>query len=166
MFHLGLSSVLAWRIPGTGEPGGLPSMALQSRTQLKWLSSSSSVWVASASYNWSRSGVRRGKKKKAYTDFSASDFQVRPVLPTSQCFQAYQKRKLIFMASLEFLFNTSTRVYFSMRFSGLCKSIFVLGVSAGLHDGVYTELGGGILSRRKKEVSIPHLLPPGDMACG
>ena len=35
------SSVLAWRIPGTGEPGGLPSMGLQSRTQLKWLSSSS-----------------------------------------------------------------------------------------------------------------------------
>ena len=26
------SSVLAWRIPGTGEPGGLPSMGLQSRT--------------------------------------------------------------------------------------------------------------------------------------
>ena len=35
------SSVLAWRIPGMGEPGGLPSMGLQSRTQLKWLSSSS-----------------------------------------------------------------------------------------------------------------------------
>ena len=30
------SSVLAWRIPGTGEPGGLPSMGVaQSRTQLK-----------------------------------------------------------------------------------------------------------------------------------
>ena len=29
------SSVLAWRIPGTGEPGGLPSMGSQSRTQLK-----------------------------------------------------------------------------------------------------------------------------------
>ena len=28
------SSVLAWRIPGTGEPGGLPSMGSQSRTQL------------------------------------------------------------------------------------------------------------------------------------
>jgi len=28
-------------IPGTGEPGGLPSMGLQSRTRLKWLSSSS-----------------------------------------------------------------------------------------------------------------------------
>ena len=26
--------------------------------------------------------------------------------------------------------------------------------------------GGGKPSRRKKEVSIPHLLPPGDMACG
>ena len=34
------SSVLAWRIPGTGEPGGLPSIGLQSRTQLKRLSSS------------------------------------------------------------------------------------------------------------------------------
>ena len=34
---------LAWRIPGTGEPGGLPSMGVaQSQTQLKQLSSSSS----------------------------------------------------------------------------------------------------------------------------
>ena len=29
------SSVLAWRIPGMGETGGLPSMGLQSRTRLK-----------------------------------------------------------------------------------------------------------------------------------
>ena len=40
------SSVLAWRIPGTGEPDGLPSMGshgvAQSRTRLKRLSSSSS----------------------------------------------------------------------------------------------------------------------------
>ena len=36
------SSVLAWRIPGMGEPGGLPSMGLHSRTWLKRLSSSSS----------------------------------------------------------------------------------------------------------------------------
>ena len=28
------SSVLAWRIPGTEEPGGLQSMGLQSRTRL------------------------------------------------------------------------------------------------------------------------------------
>ena len=35
------SSVLAWRIPGTEEPGGLPSMGSQSRTRLKQLSSSS-----------------------------------------------------------------------------------------------------------------------------
>ena len=27
------SSVLAWRIPGTGEPGGLPSLGSQSRTR-------------------------------------------------------------------------------------------------------------------------------------
>ena len=36
------SSVLAWRIPGMGEPGGLPSPGSQSRTRLKRLSSSSS----------------------------------------------------------------------------------------------------------------------------
>ena len=36
------SSILAWRNPGTGETGWLPSMGSQSRTQLKRLSSSSS----------------------------------------------------------------------------------------------------------------------------
>jgi len=41
------SSVLAWRIPGTGEPGGLPDVygVAQSWTRLKRLSSSSSVCV-------------------------------------------------------------------------------------------------------------------------
>jgi len=34
------SSILAWRIPGTEEPSGLPSMASH-RVGLKWLSSSS-----------------------------------------------------------------------------------------------------------------------------
>ena len=29
------SSVLAWRIPGTGEPGGLPAMGSHSQTRLK-----------------------------------------------------------------------------------------------------------------------------------
>ena len=39
------SSVLPWRIPGTGEPGGLPIYGVaQSRTRLKQLSSSSSSW--------------------------------------------------------------------------------------------------------------------------
>ena len=37
------SIVLAWRILGTGKPGGLPSMGLQSWTRLKRLSSSSSI---------------------------------------------------------------------------------------------------------------------------
>ena len=36
------SSVLAWRIPGTGEPGGLLSRGSQSQTRLKRLSSSNS----------------------------------------------------------------------------------------------------------------------------
>ena len=40
------SSVLAWRIPGTGEPGGLPSYGVaQSRTRLKRLSGSSTPFL-------------------------------------------------------------------------------------------------------------------------
>ena len=37
------SSILAWRIPGTEDPGGLQSMGSESQTQLKQLSSSSRV---------------------------------------------------------------------------------------------------------------------------
>ena len=33
------SSILAWRLPGTEEPGGLPSVGSQSRTRLMQLSS-------------------------------------------------------------------------------------------------------------------------------
>ena len=39
------SSVLAWRIPGMGEPGGLLSLGSHSRTLLKQLSSSNSLPV-------------------------------------------------------------------------------------------------------------------------
>ena len=46
------SSVLAWRIPGMGEPGGLPSMVSQSWTRLKWLSSSSSSFSGEGNGNW------------------------------------------------------------------------------------------------------------------
>ena len=45
------SSVLALRIPGTGEPGGQPSMRSQSRTWLKRLSSSSSSMSDTLSLN-------------------------------------------------------------------------------------------------------------------
>ena len=50
-------SVLAWRIPGTGEPGELPSMGSHSRTRLKGLSSNNSVtgcWIfCSSNFLWS-----------------------------------------------------------------------------------------------------------------
>ena len=44
------SRILAWRIPGTGEPGGLPSIGSQSRTRLKRLSSSSSSNLCKQNY--------------------------------------------------------------------------------------------------------------------
>ena len=58
------SSVLAWRIPGTGEPGGLPDVygVAQSQTRLKRLSSSSSLGMIQFTINSShssRAGVRK-----------------------------------------------------------------------------------------------------------
>ena len=50
-------SVLAWRIPGTGEPGGLPSMGSQSQKRLKWLSSSSSHSLLACRVSIKRSAV-------------------------------------------------------------------------------------------------------------
>ena len=48
------SSVLAWRIPGTGKPGGPLSMGSQSRTRLKRFSSSSSsrTYRARSVFHW------------------------------------------------------------------------------------------------------------------
>ena len=48
------SSVLAWRIPGTGKPGGLQSMGSHSQTQLKRLSSSSRRHKRHGFYPWVR----------------------------------------------------------------------------------------------------------------
>ena len=40
------SSVLAWRVPGTGQPGELPSLGVaQRQTRLKQLSSSSGLEI-------------------------------------------------------------------------------------------------------------------------
>ena len=54
------SSVLAWRTPGTGEPGGLLSMVgSQSRTRLKWLSSSTPMLTAAftTAKTWKQLGI-------------------------------------------------------------------------------------------------------------
>ena len=40
------SSILAWRIPWTEEPGGLQSMVSQSWTELKQLSTHASILLA------------------------------------------------------------------------------------------------------------------------
>ena len=60
------SGVLAWRILGTGEPGGLLSYGItQGRTRLKQLSSSSRVtwisYVPALSLLFSREGQVPGK---------------------------------------------------------------------------------------------------------
>ena len=69
------SSVLAWRIPGTGEPGAIYGVA-QSRIQLKWLSSSSRrihPWIgremsggACQHVRARVGGARERERKKAY----------------------------------------------------------------------------------------------------
>ena len=55
------SSILAWRIPGTEEPSGLPSMGLQSLTRLKRRRSSSN--------NTGISGTRVFREYRLYLFF-------------------------------------------------------------------------------------------------
>ena len=87
------SSILAWRIPGTEEPSGLPSMGSQSRTQLKRLSSSSSSSVSDFTKQYilsdqliARFHVTSGdpqKQKPLSTQlrlvFNLTDYQVGPI---------------------------------------------------------------------------------------
>ena len=101
------SRVPAWRIPGTGEPGGLTPMGSQSRTRLKRLSSGSHSWLLlTSNISWQSSfclkkpftdyvlwgkflnllyfsDVRSGwTGKSGFQDFShTADYRVSPALP-------------------------------------------------------------------------------------
>ena len=66
------SSVLAWRIPGMGEPGGLPSMGSQSRTRLKRLSSSSSSVLTLFGFKGQKSNKNELQRKEEKREFTAS----------------------------------------------------------------------------------------------
>ena len=59
------SSVLAWRIPGTGEPGGLPSMGSH-RVRHDWSDSSAAAAAREYMYKWLyiEHNVRRRKLPK------------------------------------------------------------------------------------------------------
>ena len=94
------SSVLAWRIPGTGEPGGLWSMGSQSRTRLKGLSSSSLFYLQmemmfpnqfseliSDPYhfkNWENFHQMQLWKKESYGCFLGAESQIQFSLLTLQ----------------------------------------------------------------------------------
>ena len=62
------SSILAWRIPGMGEPGGLPSMGSHSQTRLMHLSSSSSIHLLMELNNHTRDyqGVHQPRKDQGH----------------------------------------------------------------------------------------------------
>ena len=79
------SSVLAWRIPGMGEPSGLPSMGLQSQTRLKWLSSSSRRNSLAEEYEASEIRGFLATPKRACTPVN-NDGESGAGLATSQVF--------------------------------------------------------------------------------
>ena len=47
------SSVLAWRIPGTGEPGGLPSRVAQRHDWSDLAAAAAACWVSTLPHSWS-----------------------------------------------------------------------------------------------------------------
>ena len=61
------SSILAWRIPGTAEAGGLPSMGPQNWSRLKRLSSSSSSRMVG---DWNILYRKKKKKENAHLKIS------------------------------------------------------------------------------------------------
>ena len=63
------SSILAWRIPGMGKPGGLLSMGSQSWTRLKRLSSSSKLHSEKCLLNREIQSHFFRKEKKAQTKY-------------------------------------------------------------------------------------------------
>ena len=74
------SSVLAWRIPGMAEPGGLPSMGLQSRTRISSANSniftfSFPIWITFISFSCVIAVARTFK-----TMFNESDENEYPCL--------------------------------------------------------------------------------------
>ena len=62
------SSVLAWRIPGTGEPGGLPSMGSHRVGHLKRLSSSSGSMMLGKTEGRKRRGRQRRRWLEGITN--------------------------------------------------------------------------------------------------
>ena len=61
------SSVLAWRIPGTAETGGLPSYGVAlSQTRLRWLSSSSSEYILNKYINIHRATFKKISLEKQW----------------------------------------------------------------------------------------------------
>ena len=80
-------SVLAWRIPGTGEPGGLLSMGVpQSRTQLNRLSSSSSSSEKSMVYRV----YKACKQWSQEPNPSLSDSMFRALSTVSYCIRSFR----------------------------------------------------------------------------
>ena len=77
------SSVLVWRIPGTGEPGGLPDVygVSQSRTRLKRLSSSSSSICIK---NFQKGAIN------ANNTFPLIHYTQNIILTLNQCLNYYQ----------------------------------------------------------------------------
>ena len=61
------SSVLAWRIPGTGEPGG-PPYGSQSRTQLKRLTSTSKLCIQCSHFSVaSKTNIKNRNNRELYS---------------------------------------------------------------------------------------------------
>ena len=59
------SSVLAWRIPGTGEPGGLPSMGSQ-RVGHDWSDLAAATLPVLLSWRWETPGLNPGSATYLY----------------------------------------------------------------------------------------------------
>jgi len=126
------SSVLAWRIPGTAEPGGLPSMGSHRvGTRLKWLSSSRGAQTGKVP--WTTSSLRMKADFTAHSIISSpsphiSQWYNWQMLPSS-LYQSLYSSLLHFCQALgvkSFYAHVQLRIPFFLLFIS-----FILGGKKG-----------------------------------
>ena len=102
------SSVLAWRIPGTGKPGGLPSLGSH-RDRHDW---SDLAAAAATKSRWRKSGSREEKGKWESPNSETipnSVFCHWPLNKTVLYIIFYSEGKLVFCQSLTSVVNSSIK---------------------------------------------------------
>ena len=113
------SSVLAWRIPGTGEPGGLPSMGLH-RVGHDWSDLAAATWKSARG-----GGHEEGGSAYAKAGSSLKRVRVRKMVLS---LSFYQNWKVFLLISTEFQSSRSVNTGVRSDQESSCRQLHYASV--------------------------------------